>query len=152
MADEQKYFFLNMISAGVTGLCKKAGHDGWLVLDSWDFSMDQASQANVGAGTPTKTAATGTFGFSVKHNGPRLFKLASMGTFIKTPITFEAERAGMAGAAGGTSNLVYFHLIFTKAALSLRSLHRDDGQQTEHVELAFEAVQMTYKPVVDGAI
>ncbi len=152
MADEQKYFFLNMINAGVTGLSKKAGHEGWLELDTWDFQMNQAAQPNTGAGTPTKTSATGTFSFSIKHNGPRMFKLASMGSFIKSAITFDAERAGMLGTAGGTSNLVYFQLIFNKVALSMRSLYGDDGQKTEHVELAFESVQMVYKPVVNGAV
>jgi len=153
MADAQRYFFLNMIAAGVPGASMKAGHVGWLELDSWDFSMNQTADPNVGGGRPTKTAATGRFGFSIKHNGPAMFKLGAMGQFISTAITFEAERSGMSGAGGGArhANLVYFQLVFTNAAISHRSLSGDEGQKQEHIELVFETVAMTYKSVVNGA-
>jgi len=155
MADAQRYFFLNMIAAGVPGASQKSGHVGWLELDSWDFSMNQTADPNVGGGRPTKTAATGRFGFSIKHNGPAMFKLGAMGQFISTAITFEAERSGMSGAAPGaapgTANIVYFQLVFTNAAISHRSLSGDEGQKQEHIELVFETVAMTYKSVVNGA-
>jgi type VI protein secretion system component Hcp len=155
MADAQKYFFLNMIAAGVPGASQKAGHVGWLELDSWDFSMNQTADPNIGGGRPTKTAASGRFGFSIKHNGPSMFKLGAMGQYIGSAITFEAERSGLAGAAtgaaAGTANLVYLQLVFTKSAISHRGLSGDEGQKQEHIELVFETVAMTYKPVVKGA-
>src|ERR1017187_9355972 len=79
MAGDQKYFFLNMISAGVHGGSPKANHLAWLELDNWDFSMNQTADPNVKGGRPSKTSATGRFGFSIVHNGPYLFSLAARG-------------------------------------------------------------------------
>ena len=93
MADSQRYFFLNMIAAGVNGGSPKASHINWLELDNWDFSMNQTADPNVKGGRPSKTSATGRFGFSIVHNGPTLFKLAASGQYINTPIVFEAERS-----------------------------------------------------------
>lgn len=96
MAD-QRYFFLNMINAGVNGGSTKTNHVNWLELDNWDFSMNQTADPNVKGGRPSKTSATGRFGFSIVHNGPKLFQLCSSGQFINSAITFEAERAGLTG-------------------------------------------------------
>ena len=142
-----------MIAAGVPGASQKAGHVGWLELDSWDFSMNQTADPNIGGGRPTKTAASGRFGFSIKHNGPAMFKLGAMGQYISSAITFEAERSGLqagGSTSAGTANLVYLQLVFNKAAISHRGLSGDEGQKQEHVELVFETVNMTYKPVVNG--
>jgi type VI protein secretion system component Hcp len=150
MADEQRYFFLNI--PGVKGGSLKAGHPDWLELDSWDFSMHQTADPNVKGGRPTKTAASGRFGFSIKHNGPTLFKLAAMGQFISTAVTFHAERSGMQGAGVQSATMVYLELVFNRVVVSHRSLSGDSGQKTEHIELVFEKVDMTYKPVVNGMV
>jgi type VI protein secretion system component Hcp len=61
---------------------------------------------------------------------------------------------GTAGAGttgtGASSTVVYFQLIFTNTVVSHRSLSGDDGQKMEHIELVFQAVKMTYWPVVQG--
>jgi type VI protein secretion system component Hcp len=154
MAGDQKYFFLNMISAGVHGGSPKANHLDWLELDNWDFSMNQTADPNVKGGRPSKTSATGRFGFSIVHNGPYLFSLAASGQFIgnTTPIVFEAERSGLTSGGGGTGTGVYLQLTFTKVVVSHRSLSGDDGQKMEHIELVFEKVQMMYKQVVNGVL
>ena len=153
MADQQRYFFLNLTASGVTGPCQKAGHVGWLELDSWNFSLEQKVNQNVGAGGATKTNSVGRFGFSIKHIGPRIFGLGSIGSFIAQPITFEAERSGMVPVAGaGTANLVYLQIVFTKAVISSRSLGGDDGIKDEHVNLVFQTVQFKYTQITDGAI
>jgi type VI protein secretion system component Hcp len=152
MADDQRFFFLNMTQAGVKGGSTKTGHPDWLELDNWDFSMNQTADPNVKGGRPTKTSATGRFGFSIKHNGPQLFKLAATGQFINTPITFEAERAGLQSAGAQSSSMVYFQLVFNRAVVSHRSVSGDDGQKTEHIELVFEKVDMTYKQVINGML
>jgi type VI protein secretion system component Hcp len=151
MADSQRYFFLNMIAAGVNGGSPKANHLNWLELSDWNFSMNQTADPNVKGGRPSKTSATGRFGFSIVHNGPQLFKLAASGQYLDQPITFEAERSGLAGG-GATSTEVYFQLIFTRSVVSHRSLSGDDGQKIEHIELVFQAVQMTYRQVVAGVL
>jgi type VI protein secretion system component Hcp len=150
MADDQRYFFLNLTGAGVKGGCQKAGHIDWLELDNWDFSMNQTADPNVKGGRPTKTAASGRFGFSIKHNGPSLFKLASAGQYISTPVTFEAERSGLQAAGSQSSTLVYFQLVFNRTVVSNRSLSGDSGQKVEHIELIFEKVDITYKQVING--
>lgn len=152
MADEQRYFFLDLTGAQVKGGSLKAGHPDWLELDNWDFSMNQTADPNVKGGRPSKTSATGRFGFSIVHNGPALFKLAASGQYISTPIKFEAERSGLSAAAGGGSTGVYLQLIFTKTVVSHRSLSGDDGQKMEHIELVFEKVSMTYRQVVNGIL
>jgi len=161
MADSQKYFFLNM-QPNVNGGSPKASHLNWLELDNWDFSMNQTADPNVKGGRPSKTSATGRFGFTIVHNGPQLFNLCASGQYISTPITFEAERSGLAGvpaagastsnatATGASSTVVYLQLIFTNTVVSHRSLSGDDGQKMEHIELVFQKVQMTYWPVVAG--
>jgi len=158
MADSQRYFFLNMQPL-VNGGSPKASHLGWLELNNWDFSMNQTADPNVKGGRPSKTSATGRFGFSIVHNGPQLFNLCASGQFITQQITFEAERAGLQGipgagttGTGASSTVVYFQLIFTNTVVSHRSLSGDDGQKTEHVELVFQNVTMTYWPVVKGAL
>jgi type VI protein secretion system component Hcp len=95
MADEQRFFFLNMIPAGVQGGSTKIGHVGWLEIDSWSFSMNQSAEPNSNGGQPKTTAASGRFGFTMKHAGPNIFKNVAAGSFIKGPITFEAERGGV---------------------------------------------------------
>ena len=154
MAGEQRYFFLNMITAGVHGGSPKANHLDWLELDNWDFSMNLTADTNVKTGRPSKTSATGRFGFSIVHNGPYLFGLAASGQFIgeTSPIVFEAERSGLTSGGGSTGTGVYLQLIFTKVVVSHRSLSGDDGQKMEHIELVFEKVQMMYKQVVNGVL
>jgi len=154
MAGEQKYFFLNMINANVHGGSTKANHIDWIELDNWDFSMNQSADPNQKGGRPTKTSATGRFGFSIIHNGPALFNLCASGQYIgqSSPITFEAERSGLTSGGGSTGTGVYLQLIFTKAVVSHRSLSGDDGQKMEHIELVFEKVSITYKQVVNGVL
>jgi len=154
MASDQKYFFLNMIGAGVHGGSPKANHLDWLELDNWDFSMNQTADPNSKGGRPSKTSAVGRFGFSIVHNGPMLFKLAASGQYIgqTTPVVFEAERSGLTAGAGGTGTGVYLQLIFTKVVVSHRGLSGNDGQKTEHIDLVFEKVSMTYKQVVNGVL
>jgi type VI protein secretion system component Hcp len=151
MADGQKYFFLNMIKAGIQGGSPKANHLNWLELDNWDFSMNQTADPNVKGGRPSKTSAVGRFGFSIIHNGPYLFRLAASGQYLDDPIYFEAERSGLVGG-GGASTGVYLQLIFTRTVVSHRSISGDDGQKTEHIELVFQSVQMSYRQVVKGAL
>jgi len=141
-----------MIQAGVKGGSQKTGHVDWIELDNWDFSMNQTADPNVKGGRPSKTSATGRFGFSIKHNGPLLFKLGAAGQFINSPITFEAERAGLQSAGAQSSTMVYFQLVFNRTVVSHRSLSGDDGQKTEHIELVFEKVDMVYKQVVNGML
>ena len=157
MAEGQRYFFLNMIAAGVNGGSTKASHINWLELDNWDFSMNQTADPNVKGGRPSKTSATGRFGFSIVHNGPKLFQLCASGQYLSSPIVFEAERAGLSGTGGaagsGTSStVVYFRLTFTNTVVSHRSLSGDDGQKMEHIELVFQSVQMQYYQIVAGAL
>ena len=152
MADEQKYFFLNLTDAGVHGGSPKANHLDWLELGNWDFSMNQTADPNVKGGRPSKTSATGRFGFSITHNGPALFKLAASGQYLDNPITFEAERSGLLSAGGADSTQVYLRLVFTRTVVSHRSLSGDDGQKMEHIELVFEKVAMTYRQVVNGVL
>jgi type VI protein secretion system component Hcp len=149
--EDQRYFFLNMISAGVNGGSTKANHINWLELDNWDFSMNQTADPNVKGGRPSKTSATGRFGFSIVHNGPKLFQLCASGQYINTPIVFEAERSGLTGG-GGTSTGVYLQLTFNRSVVSHRSISGDDGQKMEHIELVFQSVQYTYRQVVNGAL
>jgi type VI protein secretion system component Hcp len=151
MAGEQRYFFLNMIAAGVNGGSPKASHINWLELDNWDFSMNQTADPNVKGGRPSKTSATGRFGFSIVHNGPQLFNLCASGQYINSPIVFEAERSGLTGT-GATSTAVYLQLTFNRSVVSHRSLSGDDGQKMEHIEIVFQSVQMTYRQVVAGAL
>ena len=152
MADDQRFFFLNLTQAGVKGGSQKVGHSDWLELDNWDFSMNQTADPNVKGGRPTKTSATGRFGFSIKHNGPQMFKLCASGQYINTPVTFEAERAGLQSAGAQSSTMVYFQLVFNRVVVSHRGLSGDDGQKVEHIELVFERVDMMYKQVVNGML
>jgi type VI protein secretion system component Hcp len=147
MADDQRFFFLDLTAAGVHGGSQKAGHTDWLELDDWNFSMQQTANPNVKGGRPSQTAASGRFGFTIKHNGPMLFKLASTGTMITAPITFQAERAGT--TAGQTQ--VYFQLVFTNIVVASRAISGDDGDKTEQIDLSFESVNMTYWQIVRGS-
>jgi type VI protein secretion system component Hcp len=149
MADEQRFFFLDLRPAGVSdGGCKKASHPKWVELDDWNFSMIQEAEPNVKGGRPSKTSASGSFSFSIKHNGPALFKACANGQFIAGPLTFEAERGGLTGGTPG----VYLQLLFNNAVISSRSLSGDEGQKTEHIGITFEKVTMTYKQVVNGSL
>jgi type VI protein secretion system component Hcp len=152
VADDQRYFFLDMTKAGVKGGCTKAAHPDWIELENWDFSMSQTADPNVKGGRPSKTSATGRFGFSIRHNGPQLFKLASTGQYINTPIVFQAERAGLQSAGAQSSSMVYLQLTFNRVVVSHRSLSGDDGQKMEHIELVFEKVAMIYKQVINGKL
>jgi type VI protein secretion system component Hcp len=152
MAD-QRYFFLDLVQAGVQGGCQKLNHTGWIELDDWSFSMHQMAEPNVKGGRPSKTSAAGSFGFTIKHNGPTIFKLVSQGAFIGQPITFEAERAGLTQAGGAANPTgVYFRLVFNNTVISSRSISGDPGTKTEHIEFAFEKVTMTYRQVVNGVL
>lgn len=148
MAD-QRFFFLDLRPAGVVdGGCIKAGHQKWAELDNWHFSMHQSAEPNVKGGRPAKTSASGSFSFSIKHNGPALFKVCAAGMFIPGPITFEAERGGLTGGVNG----VYFQLLFSNAIVSSRSISGDDGDKSEDIEITFQNVSMTYKQVLNGAL
>ena len=98
MADDQRFFFLDLTAAGVHGGSQKTGHTDWLELDNWDFSMNQMADANIKGGRPSKTAATGRFGFAIKHNGPQLFKLASTGQFLKPVLARHGRKPERAAA------------------------------------------------------
>jgi type VI protein secretion system component Hcp len=153
MADEQRFFFLNMIPAGVQGGSTKIGHQGWLEIDSWSFSMNQMAEPNSNGGQPKSTTASGRFGFTMKHAGPNIFKNVASGAFIPGPITFEAERGGVNVAAGtGTKpTLTYLRLVFSDLAITSRNLGGGDGQKTENIELTFTKVQYSYSQVINGA-
>jgi type VI protein secretion system component Hcp len=153
MAEEQRFFFLDLRNAGVPkGGCTKQGHVDWLELGSWDFSMYQHAEPNVKGGRPSKTAATGTFGFTITHNGPALFANVAKGAHINGPVTFEAERGGVqtGTGAGVKPTTTYFRLIFNNLVVSNRDLGGDEGQKSESVRLAFEKVQMSYAQIVNG--
>src|SRR5580700_7818862 len=95
---DQRFFFLDLTKIGVHGGCEKANHIDWLELNDWSFSMHTESKANAKGGAPTKTNASGTFSFSITHNGPSILKYAAGGTHIETPITFHAMRGGLKAA------------------------------------------------------
>jgi len=154
MADQQRFFFLDLRAANVKGGSAKKGHEDWIEPDSWDFKMNQVADVNVKGGRPSKTAATGTFSFSVKHNGPAIFMACAKGQAIPDKITFEAERGGLqvvAGAGQKTTNC-YFQLIFENSVISSRNLSGDEGQKTEEVTLTFQKVTMSYRQVVNGVL
>jgi type VI protein secretion system component Hcp len=153
MADEQRFFFLNMIPAGVRGGSTKVGHEGWFEIDNWRFHMKQKAEPNTNGGQPKTTAASGSFGFTMKHSGPNIFKLVAGSHFIKGPITFEAERGGIntVAAAGTKPTLTYLRLVFTDLAVTSRVISGGDGQKVEDVELTFTKVQYNYWQVIDGA-
>jgi type VI protein secretion system component Hcp len=153
MADEQRFFFLNMIPAGVQGGSTKVGHVGWLEIDSWSFSMNQTAEPNSNGGQPKTTAASGRFGFTMKHAGPNIFKNVASGSFIPGPITFEAERGGVnvAAGTGAKTTTTYLRLVFSDLAITSRSLGGGDGQKTENIELTFTKVQYSYAQVINGA-
>jgi type VI protein secretion system component Hcp len=153
MADDQRFFFLDLKNAGIpNGGSLKKGHEGWVELDSWTFSMNQAAEANVGGGQPKGTAASGRFGFTIKHAGPLIFKTAASGAFIKGPVTFEAERAGVnvGSGAGVKDTTTYLRLIFNDLVVSGRSLAGDSTQKSEHIELAFQKVTFAYAQILNG--
>jgi type VI protein secretion system component Hcp len=153
VADEQKFFFLDLTKAGVQGGSTKIGHQGWLEIDSWSFSMNQAAEPNSNGGQPKSTAASGRFGFTMKHAGPQVYKLAASGSFIAGPITFEAERGGINVAAGvGTKPTVtYLRLVFNNLAVTSRNLGGGDGQKIESIEFTFQQVQYSYTQVLNGS-
>src|ERR1700691_973030 len=120
MADEQRFFFLNMIPAGVQGGSTKIGHVGWLEIDSWSFSMNQAAEPNSNGGQPKSTAASGRFGVTMKHAGPLVDSLVASASCIAGPVTFNAERGGINVPAGtGTKPTVtYLSLVFNNLAIA----------------------------------
>jgi len=143
---EQKFFFLDMTKAGYPdGGSDKQDTKGWLELDSWNFSMHQSADANVKSGSVTTTSASGSFSFTIKHNGPKLFKQVVNSVNITAPVTFRAYRGGLVGGgAGGTPIAKYFELVFTNLVVAGRHISGDEGQKDESIELAFENVQMSY--------
>ncbi len=147
-----RFFFLNLLPAGVHGGSTKSGHQDWLELDSWSFSMNQTAEPNAKGGRPTATSATGTFGFTISHNGPQLFKNVATGNYIAGPITFEAERGGVqqGSATGVKATTTYFRLIFSNVVVASRSISGDQGQKTEQIELSFEKVSLGYAQIVQG--
>jgi type VI protein secretion system component Hcp len=151
MAD-QKFFFLDMIKAGVpNGGSDKVDTRNWLELDSWNFSMHQTADANVKSGNVTTTSASGSFSFSIKHNGPALFRQVTNSAKITTPVTFRAYRGGLMGTgAGGTPIAKYFELVFNNLVVSGRQISGDEGQKEESIELAFQTVAVSYWDVGSG--
>ena len=154
MADDQRFFFLDLTKANVHGGSQKTGHLDWLELDNWDFSMSQQAQPNTKGGRPTKTSAVGSFSFTIKHNGPSIFRNVAKNEFHQVPVTFEAERGGLKATAGGgfKTTGTYLQLVFTNVVIASRHISGDDGIKTENISLAFEQVQMTYRQVVDGVL
>lgn len=152
MADGQRFFFLNLLPAGVHGGSTKQNHQDWLELDSWSFSMNQTAEPNAKGGRPTTTSATGTFGFTINHNGPQLFKNVANGNYIAGPITFEAERGGVqqGSATGVKATTTYLRLTFSNVVISGRHLSGGQGQKTEQIELSFEIVSLGYAQVING--
>jgi len=153
MADDQRFFFLDLRSAGVQGASTKITHEGWLELDSWTFTMTQSAEPNVGGGQPKGTAASGRFGFSIKHAGPQVFKNVAQGANIAGPVTFEAERGGInVGSATGTKpTATYLRLVFNNLVVSGRSLAGDSTQKMEHIELTFQIVAFSYAQILNGS-
>jgi len=154
MADQQRFFFLDLRGANVKGGSVKKGHEDWIEPDSWDFSMTQSGDPNSKGGRPDRTATTGIFSFSLKHNGPPIFMACAKGQAIQNKITFEAERGGLQVAAGAgqkTTNC-YFQLIFENSVISSRTISGDEGQKIERVSLNFSKVTMTYRQVLNGVL
>ena len=152
MADGQRFFFLNLLPAGVHGGSTKQNHQDWLELDSWSFTMNQTAEPNAKGGRPTTTSATGTFGFSINHNGPQLFKNVANGNFIAGPIVFEAERGGVqqGSATGVKATTTYLRLTFGNVVISGRHLSGGQGQKTEQIEMSFESVSLGYAQIING--
>jgi type VI protein secretion system component Hcp len=151
MAD-QKFFFLDMTKAGVPkGGSDKLDTQNWLELDSWNFSMHQSADANVKSGNVTTTSASGSFSFSIKHNGPELFRQVVNSIKTTNPVTFRAYRGGLqTSGTGGTPITKYFELIFNNLVVAGRHLSGDEGQKDESIELAFQTVAMSYWDVGTG--
>jgi type VI protein secretion system component Hcp len=151
---DQRFFFLDLTKIGVQGGCDKAKHIGWLELNDWSFTMHTESKPNAKGGQPTKTNASGSFSFSITHNGPSLLKYAATSSHLEQPITFHALRGGIkqTPTAGQLSTGVYLELLFNQSTISGRSLGGDDGQKTEHIDISFEMVTMTYYQVIDGVL
>ena len=157
MADDQRFFFLDLKPAGVDGGCTKQGHERWLELDSWNFNMNQTAEPNDKGGRPTNTSSSGSFSFQIKYNDPALFANCSSGNLITQAITFEAERGGLvqpgsAGSAGQKTTGTYFRLVFTGVVIHAWALGGDSGQKTEDCSFSFEEIEMTYRPVVNGVL
>jgi type VI protein secretion system component Hcp len=152
VADEQKFYFLNLQSAGVTGGSTKVGHVGWIECDSWSFHMNQTAEPNSNGGQPKSTAASGRFAFTMKHAGPQVFKNVASGAFIAGPVTFEAERGGIntSAGAGAKPTTTYLRLVFTNLAVTSRCLGGGDDQKVENIELTFQQVQFSYSQVLQG--
>lgn len=149
--EDQKFFFLDMTKAGIPdGGSRRPETDKWLELDSWSFSMNQTADPNVKGGKPTSTAAQGRFGFTIKHNGPMLFKGVTKSTLQTQPITFRAYRGGLDTPGDTNPTIKYFELIFTDSLVGSRRLEGDGGQKVESIELVFNQVQLTYWQVVKG--
>lgn len=142
----QKFFFLDMTKAGVpNGGSDKIDTKNWMELDSWNFHMHQTADPNQKAGGVQTTSASGSFSFSIKHNGPMLFRQVVNSVKQTNPITFRAYRGGQQiTGTSGTPIAKYFELIFTNVVVADRSLSGDEGQKDESVSLAFEKVTMSY--------
>jgi type VI protein secretion system component Hcp len=154
MAEQPKYFYLNLQCAGITGNCQKQAHLKWLEVDSWSFSISQQAAPVVGGGSPKGSKATGTFIFTQKHAGPQVFKNVASAAHIAGPAEFDAERGGInQGSAVGTSpTKPYLVLNFSDFAIVGRSLGGDSGQKSETITLAFSTVSLGYAQVVNGVM
>jgi type VI protein secretion system component Hcp len=154
MAEQPKYFYFNLQSAGITGNCQKIQHLKWLEIDSWSFSLNQPAAPVVGGGSPKGSMATGSFQFSMKHAGPQVFKNVASANHIAGPAEFDAERGGVnQGSAVGTSpTKPYLTLQFSDFAIVSRSLGGDSGQKSENIGIAFSTVSLGYAQVVNGTM
>ncbi len=152
MADEQRFFFLDLTKVGVKGGCTKAGHIDWLEIDNWSFVMNQQAEPNSKGGRPMNTASSGTFSFSVKYSDPAVFANCASGNVLNGVITFEAQRTGVSqaggtGTAGQASAVTYFQLWFRNVCIHAWDLSGDSGQKTENTSFSFEFAHMTYWPL-----
>jgi type VI protein secretion system component Hcp len=142
-----------------------------MAASSWSFLMSQSADISTGKLKGGGTAATGSFSFdrTFDRASQPLFDRCARGQHI-TAATFEAQRAGGGGTAGGVGNplasepgsspaggdvsRVYFKLVFTDLVITNRQVrwHGDDTG-TESISFAFGQVQMSYLQVnTDGTI
>jgi len=146
MAGDQKFFFLDMRNAGVpNGGSQRTETKEWLELDSWDFSMNQSADPNVKGGRPTSTAAQGRFGFTIKHNGPQLFKGVVSSTLQTKPITFRAYRGGLEVPGAATPTYRYFELVFEQVVVG------GVEKMSEGAPVAAKVVERTRRARPDSA-
>lgn len=149
---EQRFFFLNLIPNGISGLSNKANHAKWFELQGWDFTTHVDVDTNVAQGAPPKTTKSGSFEFDIMHSGPSMFKLITLGRQLDQPVVFEAVRSGLQGAGSQAGSVTYLQLTFTGVKFVHRGLSGDDGFKQEHVALSFQNVDMIYTPIINGMV